>query len=87
MTTTPRRRARVSKVAVVYGELGSTYLCQQDGSPTSVHLLSVVHSISEVELRVLRDIHCEPSSSPFQILSCLKRKNTAIHDLKNFYPG
>ena len=71
----------------MYGELECTYLSQQDGSPTSVHLLSVVHSISEVEHRVLRGIYCEPPSSPFQILSYLKRKNTAIYDLKRFFPG
>lgn len=82
-TSLSRRPTHVHTVAVVE-RLECTYLCQQDGSPTPANPLSVVYSISEEELRALRDIHCEPSSSLFQILSYLKRKNTAIHILKRF---
>lgn len=73
-TSLPRLLIRVSKVAIVE-RLECTYLYQQDGLHISVHPLVVVNSILEVELRVLPDIHCEPSSSPFQILSYLRRKH------------
>ena len=73
-TSLPRLLIRVPKVAIVE-RLECTYSYQQDGLHIPVHPLVVVNSISEVELRVLPDIHCEPSSSPFQILSYLRRKN------------